>query len=337
MNKNSTTGSAATAALPVAHRGRLAAYADLTKARLASLVLFTTLVGYLLASGAAMDWLRFCGALVGTALAALAANGLNQWMEVRLDRRMERTQRRPLVVGSIPSGEAFAVSIAMLIASPIVLVGLVNVLAAVLALATAGIYLIFYTPLKTRTTLCTLVGAICGALPPMIGWVGATGRLDGGAWVLAAVLFVWQIPHFLALAWLYRDDYARGGFRMLPVVDPHGGITSFLVVLYSLALLPIGLAGTLVGVAGWVYAAASLVLGLGMLIMGIDLYRTRSNGSARRVFLASIIYLPLLLGCMLADAGPASMSSARAVEKTDTATPQNTSIARSDLDAGRHS
>lgn len=335
MSRDTITARAATSPVAVAHRSRLAAYADLTKARLASLVLFTTLVGYLLASGAALDWLRLCGTLVGTALAALAANGLNQWMEVRLDRRMERTQGRPLVVGSIPAGEAFVVSIAMLVASPIVLVGLVNVLSAVLALATAGIYLIIYTPLKTRTTLCTLVGAICGALPPMIGWVGATNRIDAGAWVLAAVLFVWQIPHFLALAWLYRKDYERGGFRMLPVVDPNGRITSFFVVLYSLALLPIGLAGTLVGVAGWTYAAASLVLGLGMVVMGVELYRTRSNGSARRMFLASIAYLPLLLGCMLADAGPAAVSSPGFGEKADSSRTQNTSLVRSDSHARR--
>ena len=173
-----------------------------------------------------------------------------------------------------------------------------------LSVVTILTYLLCYTPLKTRTPLCTLVGAVSGALPPVIGLAAAAGCLDAKAWVLGATLFVWQIPHFLSLAWLYREDYARGGFRMLPVIDRSGTATGLVVTLWTLALLPVGLAAMLAGLAGWVYAIGSLLLGLGLLALGLELYRRRSNVCARRLFLASIVYLPVLLGVMVADRGP---------------------------------
>ncbi|HUU82633.1 MAG TPA: heme o synthase [Phycisphaerae bacterium] len=302
---------------------RLGIYLELTKARLVALVLVTTLVGYVIGSDGAIHWPKLAWTLIGTALAALGANALNQWMEAQRDERMERTRNRPLPSGRMTARHAFGVALSAVVAAPIVLCLATNLLAAVLALAATLIYLALYTPLKSRSPLCTLVGAVCGALPPMVGWCAATGRLGPGAWVLGATLFAWQIPHSLALAWLYRDDYARGGFRMLPVVDRAGNATGVIVILWSLALLPIGLAATLVGLAGWRYAVGSLLLGTALLALGIKLYRQRSDLSARRLFLASIIYLPLLLGFMVADRGPVAdrVHVIGAVENVQAAAP----------------
>ncbi len=284
--------------------GVLAAYSELTKARLVSLVLFTVLVGYVLGHAGRAGWAALGWTMLGSALAALGANALNQWMEQTRDGRMNRTRNRPLPAGRLTSRRALLVSTTLVIAGPMVLALATNLTAAALAALAAAWYLGVYTPLKTRTSLCTLAGAVCGAIPPMIGWSAASGKLDCGAWVLAATLFVWQIPHFLALAWLYRDDYARGGFVMLPMIDPAGDITALVVILFSLALVPAGLCATLAGLAGWVYATGSVLLGAGLLGLGFELYRRRSRASARRLFLASVIYLPLLLGVMVADRGP---------------------------------
>lgn len=277
---------------------------ELSKARLSSLVVFTTAVGFVLAGSGGTDWVRLLWTVAGTALAAGCANALNQVMEVERDRRMERTRSRPLPSGSLGIGWGFVAAVTMGYAGLAVLAIAVNLAAAGLALAAIVIYVALYTPMKVRTSLNTLVGAVVGAIPPMIGWVAATGRLDHGAWVLAAILFVWQLPHFLALAWLYRDDYARGGFAMLPIIDRRGQLTCQVAVLTSLALLPIGLMMTMVGVAGWVYAVGSTVLGCWLLSLTVRLYRDRTNANARRVFFASICYLPLLLSLMLVDRGP---------------------------------
>jgi protoheme IX farnesyltransferase len=176
-----------------------------------------------------------------------------------------------------------------------------NLLTAALAIVAFSIYVFLYTPLKTRSTVCTLVGAVSGAIPPMMGWTAAAGHIEPGAWLLFGLLFAWQIPHFLALAWLCREDYERGGFVMLPLVDREGQATCRLVLLYSLAILPIGLAFPLAGLAGWIYTLGSVVLGGGLLALCARLYRFRTAAAARRVFLASVLYLPLLLGLMIAD------------------------------------
>jgi protoheme IX farnesyltransferase len=281
-------------------------YLQLTKARLSALVLLTTAVGFVMGSStaAAIDWMRLGLTVTGTALAAGAANALNQVLEVRRDALMRRTRGRPLPSRAIGTAHAAVLALLAAHAGLALLAVAVNLAAAGLALATICVYLGLYTPLKTRSTLNTLVGAVCGAIPPMIGWVAATGRLDPGAWILGALLLVWQIPHFFALAWLYRDDYARGGFAMLPVIDRTGRLTGQVVVLTSLSLVPLALAATLAGLAGWVYAAGSVVLGLWILGFGTRLYTQRTEASARRLFLASIVYLPLLLCLMVADRGP---------------------------------
>jgi len=280
-------------------------YVELTKARLSLLVLMTTAVGFVMASQRSIDWWLLLWTVLGTALAAGAAGAINQLMEVRRDLLMHRTRSRPLPSGSMSRAHGVIAATVMGVGGVTILATLVNLQAAALSLATIVIYAAIYTPMKPRSTLNTLVGAICGALPPMIGWVAATGRLDVGAWLLGAVLFVWQIPHFLALAWLYREDYQRGGFAMLPVIDPTGAITCQVVVVTSLTLLPLGLLLAILGVAGVVYALGSLLLGLWMVILSVRLYLNRTHANARGVFLASITYLPLLLSLLVIDRGPA--------------------------------
>jgi protoheme IX farnesyltransferase len=276
---------------------------DLTKARLVSLVVATAAVGFVMAAPPGWSGGQLAWTLAGTALAAAGSMALNQRIEVAADSRMERTRRRPLPTGALGARFATLFGISVGTVGIGALAWRTNLLTAALGLAVIAIYTLVYTPMKTRTTACTLAGAVCGAIPPMMGWSAAAGTLGAGAWILAGILFLWQIPHFLALAWLYRDDYERGGFRMLPIVDPDGHATVLMVILYSLALLPVGLVVTLSGMAGWTYAAGSLVLGGGLLGLGAVLGRTRSLPAARRVFWGSLAYLPLLLGLMVADRG----------------------------------
>jgi protoheme IX farnesyltransferase len=286
-------------------RSTIGDYLELGKARLSSLVLLTTLSGYFLAALGPIDWLQLAATLVGTMLAALGANAFNQLIEAERDKRMHRTRNRPLPAGRLTRRQALVFASACGIVGPGLLSVLTSPLAGFLAAACLVLYVVVYTPMKVRSTMNTMVGAVVGALPPMVGWAAAAGTLEAGAWVLGAILFIWQIPHFLALAWLYREDYERGGFRMLPGVDPSGSLTFRAIVLYSFALVPAGLMLTLVGATGLVFAAGSLALGLAASWVAIRLYRTHSAADARRVFFASIIYLPLLLGLMMVDRGPA--------------------------------
>lgn len=285
-------------------RTLLGVYAELGKARLSMMVVITAAVGFVLASGAAIDWLGLLATSAGTLLAALGANAWNQCVEVERDRRMERTRNRPLPAGRISPRHAQAFALLSGAAGPVLLLVATNALTAGLALGCLLIYVLAYTPLKPITPLNTLVGAICGALPPMLGWTAVTGGLDLGAWILGAILFVWQIPHFLALAWLYRDDYARGGFRMLPMVDADGGLTCNIALFYSVALLPLCLLLSYVGLTGTLFACGATVLGAGLVVLALRLYHLRTRPEARRLFLASIIYLPLLLIVLVWDRVP---------------------------------
>lgn len=284
----------------------VAACVELGKPRLILMVVITTATGYVLAlpevSGALVGgvW-RLLLTLAGTGLAGLGANALNEWVELRRDERMQRTAARPLPTGRLSPTVALAFGLAAGVAGPLLLAAMVNLAAAGLALLTLLIYVALYTPLKQRTPTNTLVGAIVGAIPPLIGWVAATGGVAVGGWILAAILFVWQIPHFLALAWMLRDDYARGGFRMLPGIDLPGHLTACLIVIYTLGLLPVSLMLTLVGLCGWTYAIGALLLGGGLLALAIALERRPSASAARRVFLGTLGYLPLLMALMLAD------------------------------------
>jgi protoheme IX farnesyltransferase len=293
------THRAATDVLP----GRLAAYLELVKVRLTILVVMTTAVGFVVASDR-IDWRRFLLTLLGTAMTAAGSMAANQAWERARDARMDRTRERPIPMGQIGLARAVRISVLLVAAGVAVLAILVNPLTAALSLAVVGIYIFAYTPLKPLSPLCTLVGAICGAIPPMMGWTAATGRVAYGAWVLGAILFVWQIPHFLALAWLYRIDYERGGFRMLPVLDRSGSLTSQVALVYTVALVPIGLAITLAGLAGTVFLVGSFLLGLGMLAQGIRLHLRRTDANARLLFVASLVYLTVFLILLVGNRGP---------------------------------
>ncbi len=287
------------------HPARWAPYVELAKARLVGMVLFTTLIGYVMAPTEAVIWWRLIATLIGTALAAGGAGALNQWLETRLDARMERTRNRPLPSGQIGNIPALLFGVVASLGGTVLVAATGNWLAAALTASAVVVYVLIYTPLKPLTSVCTLIGAYCGAVPPMIGWAAAAGGLDYGAWALAAVLYVWQIPHSLALAWLCRQDYARAGLRILTAIDATGRRTFELILLYALALLPLSLTVILAGLAGEVYMIGALSLGLMMIVLCVRLYWTRTARAARHVFIASVIYLPVVLGLMWLDRRPA--------------------------------
>ena len=273
----------------------------LTKPRVVLMVLVTTLMGYDVALTGPADYLRMIHLLIGSLLAAGGTLALNQYRERDLDARMDRTRARPLPAGRLQPLEAWLFGVALTLVGTAYLAALVNPLVALVTLATTILYLFAYTPLKRRTPLCTLVGAVAGALPPVAGWAAARGDVAPGAWVLFAILFLWQLPHTLAIARLYRDDYARAGVRVLPVVDPDGASTERQVVLSCVALVSVSLLPAVAGWTGPIYLAGALVLGLAFSAVGVEQALVPSPRAARHVLLASLIYLPLLLGLMAFD------------------------------------
>jgi protoheme IX farnesyltransferase len=289
--------------LTAVSRIALGLWLELCKARLAALVLFSTGVGYVLGSTADVNWVRMLWTLLGTGLTAGGANALNEWLEIKRDAQMSRTCGRPLPTRRLEARAAALSGVLTSLAGLAVLIVGANAAAAALALAAIVIYVALYTPLKTRTSLSTLIGAVVGALPPLVGWAAA-GPLAAGGYVLALILFFWQIPHFLALAWLHHDDYARAGFRVLPIADATGRLTGFVVVLYTLVLLPLTLMPTLLGDAGRLYGGGALLLGVGLLWAALRLERQRTPAAARRLFRATVIYLPILLALLVIDRQP---------------------------------
>ena len=285
----------------VAPQARVADFVELTKPRITFLVLVTTAVGYALGVGASFHPAIFVSLLVGTALVSGGASALNQWAERDTDSRMERTASRPLPSGRLAPADALLFGLATSTVGLVLLASAVNPLTALLALASLSFYVLAYTPLKRVTSLCTLVGAVPGAIPPMMGWAAARGSLDREAWALFGVLFLWQLPHFLSIAWIYRGDYARAGFPMLAVTDPGGASTARQSIAYASALVPVTLlAGALTSAgAGYLWGAATL----GALFVGctIAFALTRSVRTARWVFLVSVLYLPAVLGLMVLD------------------------------------
>lgn len=271
---------------------------ELTKPRLTSLVLATTWLGYALGARRS-DPVLALATLAGTWLVASGAAALNQYLEIALDARMRRTRNRPLPSRRVTPQTALAFGLAISGAGAVILFAAVNALTAWLALLTWVTYLWAYTPLKTRTSLSTLVGAIPGAIPPMMGWTAARGEINPEAWVLFGILFLWQLPHFLAIAWMYREDYAQAGMPMLPVLDPDGGMTARMILLYTAVLVPVTLIPAGIGMAGLHYGIAALVLGAGFFACGAFVAWERSALSARRLMLVSVIYLPLLLGFLV--------------------------------------
>jgi len=287
---------------------RLADYVALTKPRVIAMVLVTTLVGYYLGLGSSglVSGAHLLHTLLGTALAAGGTLALNQYMERDLDARMDRTRHRPLPEGRLLAGEALAFGGGLLVVGLAWLWVAANPLAAGVTAAIAATYLLAYTPLKPVTSLCSVVGAVPGALPPVAGWAAARGELPVEAWVLFGIMFLWQIPHSLAIGRLYRGDYARAGIRVLPVVDPDGVSTGTHVVASALVLLPVALLPTVVGLAGSVYFLVAVFLGIGFLWSAVGLARSRSAADARRLLFASLVYLPVLLAVLALDKLPAS-------------------------------
>jgi protoheme IX farnesyltransferase len=292
---------ASAAAVAVAPTDRALDFLALTKPRLNLLVLVTTMAGlYLGAPDGVGLWLAV-HTIVGTALVAGGAAALNQVWERETDAHMRRTQSRPLPRGRLGVAEGTWFGMVLALAGVAQLMLGANPAAAAVAVVTLISYVLVYTPLKTRTSLATLVGAVPGALPPVIGWAAATGEITLPALVLFGIVFFWQMPHFLAIAWMYRDDYARAGIPLLPVVEPDGMRTGRQALLYTAALWPVSLMPALVGLAGASYSAIATSLGLVFIWLSIVFARQRSNDAARRLFFFSITYLPILLAALVAD------------------------------------
>jgi len=271
----------------------------LTKARLSLLVIITTFVGFCMASGATLDWLLLLHAVGGTTLAAAAAAVLNQCLESNVDRLMERTRHRPLPAGRMKPGPALALGAGLGIAGVVWLGLAVNSLSATLAAATILIYIAAYTPLKRCTSLCTIVGAVAGAIPPVIGWVAVQPSFGLGAWVLFGILFTWQMPHFLAIAWMYRDEYAQAGFIMIRRDDLSGCVTAMQSLLYTGALIVVTLIPFYSGMNSSIYLGGALALDGVMLFFAVQFLIERDRASARSLFFTSIFFLPLILGLMI--------------------------------------
>lgn len=280
---------------------RGADFVTLTKPRLNFLVVLTTLAAYYLGTRDGAPLSQLIHTLVGTALVAGGASALNQVWERDTDRLMSRTRFRPLPDLRMAPREALWFGLALNAIGVAELAVFVNMLSALAALFTSASYIFFYTPLKIRTSLSTIAGAVPGALPAVIGWTAATNTLSIEAWTLFAIVFLWQMPHFLAIAWIYRDEYAQAGILLLPVVEPDGRSTGRQAVLYAAALLPISLLPTLLGMATAWYLAGAVLLGGMLLALSVEFSSARSMVSARRLFFGSILYLPLLWGLLVGD------------------------------------
>ncbi|MGD1089665.1 MAG: heme o synthase [Verrucomicrobiota bacterium] len=284
-----------------AEKSWTAVFADLVKARLTTLVLLTMLVGFYVGEHGALDFALMFNALAATALVAAGASALNQLLEREYDAKMRRTQNRPLPSGRLQPTAVMIFGGVSSVAGLIYLAFAVNSLTSVIGAVTLVSYLFIYTPLKRVTWLNTAIGAIPGALPPLMGWTAARNELSGEGWALFAILFFWQLPHFFAIAWMYRDEYAKAGFKMLPNVDPDGSRTAQQAVSNTLALLAVSLCPFVFKMTGTIYLAGAIILGAGFLWCAIQFSRQLTLTRARQLFFASIIYLPLLLALMVWD------------------------------------
>ena len=294
-------GSAAVRLQRLSTRERAAAYAELTKPRITFLIVLTSAAGFALASPGAINYAAMLSAMFGIALLSSGIATLNQYIERDLDGLMRRTADRPLPSGKLMPWEALWFGVGLTVLAEAYLSIVVNPLTGLLGLTVISGYLFAYTPLKTRTSLSTMVGAFPGAVPPLIGWAAARGNIGIEAWVLFAILFLWQFPHFLAIAWMYREDYARAGILMLPVVEPDGKVTAQQIVVYTVLLLPVSLLPTALGTSGKIYLYGAIVLGLLFLYSSLRAAFSKSRQEARRLLLASVIYLPLLFILMVLD------------------------------------
>ncbi len=298
---------AANQAASLLTRSRFAAYIELTKPRITGMALVVTALGFYLALPADVGLIHLllsAQTLLGTALVVAGANALNHYREADLDARMARTQNRPLPTGRLTGTEVLTFSLVITALGTGYLAMRVNLLAASLAAGAGVCYVFVYTPLKRTTSFSIPIGAVSGAIPPVIGWVAAAGSLGIGAALLFAIVFFWQLPHFAAIAWLYREDYGRAGYPMLPVIDPEGRRTSRHMITNMLALLVASLLPTIFGIAGMIYASGALALGLAFLAFGVRFAMRKTKEVARRTLLASVLYLPCLFALMVADRVP---------------------------------
>jgi protoheme IX farnesyltransferase len=282
-------------------RERVAAYVELTKPRIAFLLVLTSAAGFYLASRSGFDTPLFLHSMAAITLLAFGVATLNQWAERHLDPLMERTAARPLPSFRVSATEALIFGVALCLGAEVYLFLYVNALTAVLGLIVIIGYNLVYTPLKTRTTASTAIGAIPGALPPLMGWTAASGEITLVAWSLFVMQFLWQFPHFLAIAWMYRDQYARAGIQMLPVAEPDGKITMRQIVLFTAMCVPVSLAPFFFASAGFVFLAGGLLLGAGFLYASIRTAREKTDRAARRLLLVSVVYVPLLFLLMVID------------------------------------
>lgn len=280
---------------------RAADYLELTKPRLVLMILITTAAGFYLGSPKVVNWMQFLHTLIGAGLTAAGVLGLNQYLERDIDAKMPRTQNRPIPAGRMCPMKALLFGAFLTGSGMMYLTVLVNAISGFVISLIVVSYLFIYTPMKRKTSLCTLIGAVPGALPPVVGWVAAQGKLSAPAWVLFAILFLWQLPHSLAIAYIYRDDYAKAGLKLLPVIHPDGASTRRQIVINCVALLGIGMLPVLFNIAGGLYFIAALLIGGIFLLSGIYLHKSRSTKAARYVLYASLLYLPCLFIAMTID------------------------------------
>jgi len=282
-------------------RAKVAAYVELTKPRIALLLVLTSAAGFYLGSKGPIDTFLFANTLIAITLLAFGVATLNQYWERDIDHLMERTAARPLPTRRVSATEALVFGLLQCAVAEIYLLLAVNPLTAILGLVVIVGYVLVYTPLKTRTSASTAIGALPGALPPLMGWTAAANDITLGAWALFAMQFLWQFPHFFAIAWMYKEQYAEAGILMLPVVEPEGKLTARQIVMFALMLLPVSLAPFLFGLGGTIFLAGASVLGIWFLWASIQTARTMTKVRAKRLLLVSVIYLPLLFILMVAD------------------------------------
>lgn len=280
-------------------REKLAAYFELTKPRIAFLLVLTAAAGFYLGADKGFDFTVFINAMIGITLLAFGVSTLNQVWERKTDALMERTATRPLPTQKLTVAESLIFGISLCLVSEIYLTFLVNGLTAILGLIVIIGYVLLYTPLKTRTSASTAIGAIPGALPPLMGFTAAANEITLGSWILFALLFLWQFPHFLAIAWMYKDQYAKAGIKMLPVVEPSGRLTARQIVVFTVLLLPVSVAPFFIGMAGWIYLIGASLLGIWFLMASIKAARAKTIEQSRKLLLVSVLYLPIIFALMV--------------------------------------
>lgn len=284
---------------PISISGKISAYFELTKPRIAFMLVLTSAAGFYLGAPEGFNLSLFLNSMAAITLLAFGVATLNQYIERDIDTKMERTVTRPLPTGRVTPTEALIFGILLCVIAEIYLYFAVNLLTAILGLIVIVGYVFLYTPLKTRTTASTAIGAIPGAMPPLMGWTASANDITLGAWFLFALLFLWQFPHFLAIAWMYKEQYAKAGIKMLPVIEKDGKVTAQQIVLFTVMLLPISLAPFFVGFSGLIYLIGAIVLGIWFLIVAVQTAKAKSVEKARKLLLVSVLYLPVIFALMV--------------------------------------